>query len=65
MSFNDGSLFNFGHSDNVVFTGANNSGKSQVLRDIKNYFASKSSPRIIVSRIDPYFGMNIQALVDA
>ena len=65
ISFNDGSSFNFGHSDIVVFTGANNSGKSQVLRDIKNYFASKSSPRIIVSRIDPCFGMNIQALVDA
>ena len=36
ITFNDGSSFNFNNSDIVVFTGPNNSGKSQVLRDIRD-----------------------------
>jgi len=34
--FNDGTPLNLNHSSIVVFTGANNSGKSQVLKDIEN-----------------------------
>ena len=34
ITFNDGSTFEFNESDIVVFTGANNVGKTQVLRDI-------------------------------
>ena len=34
--FNDGTLLNLNHNSIVVFTGANNSGKSQVLKDIEN-----------------------------
>lgn len=53
--FNDGSTCNFQHSDIVVFTGANNCGKSQILRDINNYFDKKDSPRLIVNNIDADF----------
>lgn len=34
--FNDGTPLKLNHSSIVVFTGANNSGKSQVLKDIEN-----------------------------
>lgn len=34
--FSDGTPLDFNHSSIVVFTGANNSGKSQVLKDIEN-----------------------------
>lgn len=64
ISFNDRSSFNFGHSDIVVFTGANNSGKSQVLRDIKSYFAKKEAIRVIVSNIKAWFGGDIQKLTN-
>lgn len=64
ISFNDGSSFNFGHSDIVVFTGANNSGKSQVLRDIKSYFAKKEVIRVIASNIKAWFGGDIQKLTN-
>ena len=46
ITFNDGSSFKFDNSDIVVFTGPNNSGKSQVLRDIKDYFSNKNIQRI-------------------
>lgn len=36
MVFNDGTSLDLNHSSIVVFTGANNSGKSQVLKDIEN-----------------------------
>lgn len=64
ISFNDGSLFNFNQSDIVVFTGANNSGKSQVLRDIKNFFANKNATRIIATDIEPCYVGNPQTLKD-
>lgn len=55
ITFNDGSSFNFNHSDIVVFTGPNNSGKSQVLRDIKNYFSNKNNLGIIATNITASF----------
>ena len=33
--FNDGTVLELGHDSIVIFTGANNSGKSQVLKDIE------------------------------
>lgn len=37
------------HNSIIVFTGANNSGKSQVLKDIENSLnASDKTPRIVV-----------------
>ncbi|MBP3644358.1 MAG: ATP-binding protein [Alistipes sp.] len=64
ISFNDGSSFNFGHSDIVVFTGSNNSGKSQVLRDIKSYFAKKEAIRVVASDVKAWFGGDIQKLAN-
>mgnify|MGYP002560071769 FL=1 len=55
ITFNDGSSFNFNNSDIVVFTGPNNSGKSQVLRDIRDYFSNKNIQRIIATDITPLF----------
>ena len=34
LVFNDGKEMPIGHSEIVIFTGANNAGKSQVLKDI-------------------------------
>ena len=62
ITFNDGSSFCFNQSDIVVFTGANNSGKSQVLRDIKNYMSDKNIPRIIATDITPQFIEDIEYL---
>lgn len=64
ISFNDGNSFNFGHSDIVVFTGSNNSGKSQVLRDIKSYFAKKEAIRVVASDVKAWFGGDIQKLAN-
>lgn len=64
ISFNDGSSLTLGHSDIVVFTGANNSGKSQVLRDIKSYFVKKEAIRIVASDIKSWFGGDIQKLTN-
>ena len=55
ITFNDGSSFNFNNFDIVVFTGPNNSGKSQVLRDIKDFFINKDIPRIVATNIIPQF----------
>lgn len=62
ITFNDGSSFSFDNSDIVVFTGPNNSGKSQVLRDIKNYFGNKNIQRIIATDITPQFLGDVEYL---
>lgn len=62
--FNDGSSYSFQHSDIVVFTGANNSGKSQVLRDIKSNFENKNAEKVIVSNIDADYIGDLQYLKD-
>lgn len=64
ITFNDGNIYKFNHSDIVVFTGANNSGKSQVLRDIKNFFANKNATRIIANDIKACYEGNLQTLKD-
>ena len=64
ITFNDGNIYNFNHSDIVVFTGANNSGKSQVLRDIKNFFANKNTTRVIANDIKACYEGNLQTLKD-
>ena len=49
ITFNDGTELTLNHSSIVVFTGANNCGKSQILRDIEQYFdASNSSPTVVI-----------------
>lgn len=48
ITFNDGTSLRPERNSIVVFTGANNSGKSQVLRDIKLHLGSASYDSIIV-----------------
>lgn len=49
ITFNDDTQLSFKHNSIIVFTGANNSGKSQVLKDIENSLnASNKTPRIVV-----------------
>lgn len=48
LTYNDGTKIEVGKTDIVVFTGANNSGKSQVLRDIMHHFKSSDRPGSII-----------------
>ena len=52
ITFNSGESFSFKDSDIVVFTGANNVGKSQVLRDIQHSFENPNYHRIIATSIN-------------
>lgn len=53
MSFNDGTALELEPGSIVVFTGANNSGKSQALRDIENYFdESKRKLSVVVKQLE-------------
>lgn len=52
ITFNSGESFSFKDSDIVVFTGANNVGKSQVLRDIKHSFENPNYHRIIATSVN-------------
>lgn len=56
ISFNDETALPLTHSSIVVFTGANNCGKSQVLRDIEKYLQYWENPKsIIVSSLESEF----------
>ena len=49
ITFNDDTQLSLKHNSIIVFTGANNSGKSQVLKDIEDSLnASNKTPRIVV-----------------
>ena len=48
LSFNDGSSTNLTENSIIVFTGANNCGKSQVLRDIERRIDSSNALKSIV-----------------
>ena len=52
ITFNSGESFSLKDSDIVVFTGANNVGKSQVLRDIQHSFENPNYHRIIATSIN-------------
>lgn len=51
ITFNDDTVHKLTHSSIVVFTGANNSGKSQVLRDIELRIKDSNSPSVVVSKL--------------
>jgi len=60
ISFNDDTSLELLHNSIVVFTGANNSGKSQVLKDIDYWFERKRvCPKVIVN-IDYEFSGDIE-----
>lgn len=48
LTFNDGTTVRLGNSSILVFTGANNCGKSQVLKDIERITESGNSLKTIV-----------------
>lgn len=51
--FNDGTKLPLNYNSVIVFTGANNSGKSQVLRDVETGLdKSNSSPTIVIKDIE-------------
>jgi hypothetical protein len=51
--FNDGTQLPLNYNSVIVFTGANNSGKSQVLRDVETGLdKSNSSPTIVIKDIE-------------
>lgn len=53
ITFNDGTVLPLNHDSIIVFTGANNSGKSQVLRDIESCFDdSQMKLSIVVKDLD-------------
>lgn len=46
--FNDGTVLSLNRCSMVVFTGANNSGKSQVLRDVEKHFDESTKDMSVV-----------------
>lgn len=51
--FNDGTKLSLTHNNIVVFTGANNSGKSQVLKDIENSLNhSIKTPGVVITKAE-------------
>jgi len=64
INFNDENFYEFQHSDIVVFTGANNAGKSQVLRDLKSYFENQDAPRLIIKQVEADYVGNAQFFKD-
>lgn len=50
IEFNDGTIINLEPNSIVVFTGANNCGKSQVLRDIEAYIKDPEAHTIVVKK---------------
>ena len=56
ITFNDGITIQLDHSSIIVFTGANNCGKSQVLRDIERYLQNgKTANPIVLSSLESEF----------
>ena len=52
IEFNDGTKYELTPGSIVIFTGANNSGKSQVLRDIESYIKDPTVPTVIVKDVE-------------
>ena len=49
ITFNDSTAMSVGRSDIVIFTGANNAGKSQVLKDVDLMMDSIGSKGIVAT----------------
>lgn len=50
--YNDGTEMKVGHSDIVIFTGANNAGKSQMLKDIDMMMESNGSKGLVATSVE-------------
>lgn len=64
ISFNDGTEMTVGHSDIVIFTGANNAGKSQVLKDIDRLMESNGVKGLVVTYLDVNYVGDIKEKVN-
>lgn len=64
LSFNDGTELQIGHSDIVIFTGANNAGKSQVLKDIDAMMDSKGAKGIVSTSLEMQYSGEIKEIID-
>ncbi len=51
LCFNDGTELPLEHSDIVIFTGANNAGKSQVLKDIDILMSNRGAKGVVLSQL--------------
>jgi predicted ATP-dependent endonuclease of OLD family len=66
ITFNDNNSFEFNHSDIVVFTGANNAGKSQVLKDIFQFLQAKEKKLCkIITNLEGDFIGDIDTFLDS
>lgn len=64
ITFNDDETIVFQNTDIVVFTGANNSGKSQVLRDIyQKLQKGEASPTIVIKDFQSDFLGSVEDLI--
>lgn len=53
IEFNDGKTINIGEDDIVIFVGANNVGKSRILKEIRNdLFYNTSTNKILIKNIE-------------
>lgn len=64
LKFNDGYEMTIGHSDIVIFAGANNAGKSQALKDIDTLMSAKSVSGIVVTTLDTDYTGDILSKID-
>lgn len=51
LHFNDNTEISVGHSDIIIFTGANNAGKSQVLKDIDELMSNKTAQGVVLTSL--------------
>ncbi len=52
MTFSDGQSINFGRGDIVVIVGANNSGKSEVLRNVRDKLFDPNTRGVVATQVD-------------
>lgn len=60
ITFNDSTAMSVGRSDIVIFTGANNAGKSQVLKDVDLMMDSIGSKGIVATSLEVQYDGDIQ-----
>lgn len=65
LEFNDNTVMDLSSSDIVIFTGANNAGKSQVLRDIDNKMSKDTHKTIVLQSLQYTHTGDIKELEDS
>lgn len=65
LEFNDNTVMDLDSSDIVIFTGANNAGKSQVLRDIDNKMSRDSNKTIVLRSLQFIYAGDINEIEES